>query len=239
MMARILEFTLLVMSVTLIGNQSVFAQKGDFSGKGSSLATRQFKTLALEGQIAQLFSILAHDYDIPIGLELDSELNDLTIYRLKLDKGTLPELLDQFVSQNGKYDWFLENGVVNIFPRAKYRDSFLATILSVRLKKFAVTKGSSSWDLESLLLTSPELRAVLDANRVEAVSSMANFSGGYIPQLGRNFSLNASDRTTKEILNQVVRESPLARFWIIGRIRRDGPLTISINSRQKPLARNH
>jgi hypothetical protein len=237
MLARILAFTLLVISA-LIGSQPGFAQSADVSRKSSDLATRKFKSLALEGQIVQLFSMLAQNHDIPIGLELDTEVNDLSIYRLELDEGTLPELLDQFVSQNGKYDWLIENGVTNVFPRAKYRDEFLAEILSLRLTSFVVTKGSSSWDLEHLLFRSPEIKAVLEANGIEAAGSSANFSGGYIPQLGRNFSLNVSNRTTKQILNQVVRESPLARLWIVGRVRRDGPIRITINSRQQAAAHN-
>ncbi|HEU4506635.1 MAG TPA: hypothetical protein VFR78_00255 [Pyrinomonadaceae bacterium] len=194
--------------------------------------------MALEGQMVQLFSMLGHDYDIPIGLELDSGNNDLTEYRLKLDDGTLPELLDQFVSQNPKYDWFIENGVVNIFPRASHRDPFLAEILSLRLKSFAVNKGTSSWKLEELLFTSAEIKAVLDARGIESAGSIANFSGGYIPQLGRDFSLNLSGSTAKEILNHVVRESPLARLWVVSRVRPDGPLRITVSSRHQTAARN-
>ena len=238
MLARSLAFTLLVLSLCLIGNERVFAQRADVSRQERNLATRHFKSVALEGQMVQLFSMLSHDHDIPIGLELDSGSNDFTEYRLKLDDGTLPELLDQFVSQNPKYDWFIENGVVNIFPRAQHRDPFLAEILSLRFKSFAIKKGTSSWALEELLFTSPEIKAVLDAKGIESAGSIANFSGGYIPQLGRDFSLNLSDSTTKQILNHVVRESPLARFWSVSRVRPDGPLSIRISSRHQNAAHN-
>ena len=58
----------------------------------------------------------------------------------------------------------------------------------------------------------PEVKAIIDAY---GMKTGANFSGTYIPQLGQQFSLKASSITLKALLNRIIRESPLARTWIM------------------------
>lgn len=207
------------------------AQHSDIDKRNNELVTKQFKSVVLEGQLPQLFSKLALDHDIPIGLELDRS-PEASNYRLEMANGTLPELLDQFVRQNGKYTWFIENGVLNISPRGEDRDRFLADILAVQIKHFSIKKGTSSAAVQQILCTSPEIKALMDANGLEAAG--LDLTGFYIPQLGREFSIETSNATTKEILNRIVRDSPVARIWILSREDPARTFRVTVNSRQEP-----
>ena len=128
----------------------------------------------------------------PIGLEISSDEQKSNDYRLELREGTIADLMGQIISQNERYDWIIENGVENIFPRDKYRNAFLAELLKVRIGSFAVTQNSDCWKLEDDLVNIPEVKAIIDAH---GMRTGANFSGPYIPQLGRQFSLKVSDTT--------------------------------------------
>lgn len=221
---RLILFSLLILH---LGMQTGVAQATVDSRQDHDLVTKQLRSIVIEGQVRQVFSTLALEHDIPIGLELDYRGPDFSDYRLELNNGTLPELLDQFVRQNGRYTWLIENGVVNIYPRHEERDPFLAEMLSVRIKRLVIKKRSSTDVVQHLLCTSPELKALMDARGIERAG--LDLSGFFIPQLGREFSLDASDLTTKEILNQIVRTSPVARIWIVSRDL--SALKVTVNAR--------
>jgi hypothetical protein len=225
---------LLLLLVIPLSIQEVVAQSSEVYRQDNDLATKQFESVVLEGQMFELFSKLALHLDVPIGLEIGSESHDLSLYRIELTNGTLPELLDQIIKQNPKYDWLFEKGVVNVFPRVESRDLFIGEILSVRVKRFTIKKGTVGLDVQDLLFTSPEIKAIMDRNGIEPAGT--NFSGFSFPQLGREFSLNVSNRTTKEILNQIVKKSPLARIWIVSRDISARTLRLTVNSRHESMA---
>ena len=58
-----------------------------------------------------------------------------------------------------------------------------------------------------------------------------NFSGAYIPQLGKQFSLKAPDITLKG-LNGIIRESPPARTWIVSTDNSFRTLSLAVPSGQ-------
>lgn len=205
------------------------AQSLDSSRKNSDLSTRPIKNVALEGQLTNLLTRLSLNYDIPMGLEVSSDERVSNYYRLQLSEGTIADLMNQITSQNERYDWLIENGVVNIFPRDKYRNAFLAELLNVRIGSFAITQDSDCWKLEEDLVNTPEVKAIIDAHRMQ---TGANFSGPYIPQLGRQFSLKVSDTSLKALLNRVISESPLARFWFVSTTSRTLSLKVSSRSQE-------
>ena len=235
MLLKVIGMMLLAGFILHQGSSEAFGQKRDVYQQNNALVTRQIKSAVLEGEITELLSELAFKYDIPIGLELDTQNPDVTDYRLEVTDGTLPELLDQFVKQTGRYEWFIEKGVVNIYPREQHRDAFLAQILSVRVKSFDVKKGTSCWDLQKLLFETPEIKSVMDLEGIEPAGT--NFSGFYIPQLGRDFSIHVSNRKVKEILNQIIKESPVALIWIVSRDKPANTLRLTVNSRHEDLAK--
>jgi len=219
----------MIVLVTCVNSSRIEAQTRDSAKRNSELATRQIKDVALEGQLGNLLTRLSLDYDIPIGLEISSDEQKSNHYRVELSEGTIADLMGQIISQNERYDWMIENGVVNVFPRDKYRHAFLAELLNVRIRSFALNKNSSCLKLEDDLVHTPEVKAIIDAHGIQ---TGANFSGWYIPQLGRDFSLKVSDITVKALLNRIIGESPLARTWIVSTDKPFRTLSVGVTSRQ-------
>jgi len=219
----------MILLITISSSYRTEAQSLHSTRKNGDLASRLIKNVALEGQLSNLLTRLSLDYDIPLGLEISSDEQLSNHYRVELSEGTVADLISKIISQNERYDWLIENGVVNIFPRDKYRDAFLAELLTVRIGSFAVNKNSDCWKLQNDLVNTPEIKAVLDAHRMQ---TGINFSGAYIPQLGRQFSLKVSDTTLKALLNRIVRESPLARTWVIKTDNSSRTLSLGVTARQ-------
>ena len=220
----------MILFIAISNSHRAEAQNRNPSPKNSELATRLIKNVSLEGQLWNLMIRLSLNYDIPIGLEISPDEQKSKHYRVELSEGTIADLMGQIISQNERYDWLIENGVVNIFPREKYRDAFLAELLKVRIGSFAVNKNSDCFKLEDDLVNTPEVKSVIDAH---GMRTGANFSGAYIPQLGQQFSLKLSDTTLKALLNQIIRESPLARTWIISTDHPSRALSLGVTSRPK------
>ena len=215
--------------ITISNTNRIKAQSLDPSKKSSALATRLIKDVALEGQLWNLLTSLSLKYDIPVGLEISADEQLSNRYRVELSEGTISDLMGQIVSQNEKYDWLIVNGVVNIFPRDKYRNAFLAELLAVRIGGFTVHENTDCLKLQDDLVNTPELRKVIDAHGMQVGS---NFSGFYIPKVGQRFSLKVSDITLKALLNRIIGESPLARTWIISTNNDSRTLSLGVTSRQ-------
>ena len=122
-----------IILLTIVSNSyRTEAQSLDPGRKNSELATRLIKNVELEGQLWDLLTRLSLDYDIPLGREVSPDEQLSNRYRVELSEGTIADLMSQIISQNEQYDWVIENGVVNLFPRDKYRDDFLVELLAVR-----------------------------------------------------------------------------------------------------------
>ena len=220
----------MMLLITISNSCRTEAQSRDSAREERELATRLIKNVALEGQLWDLLGRLSLDFDIPLGLEVSADEQLSNHYRVELKEGTVSDLMGQIISQNERYDWLIQNGVVNIFPRDKYRDVFLAELLKVRIGNFVINKNSDCWRLENDLVSTKEIKAVIDAHGMQSFG--ADFTGFYIPQLGPDFSLKVSDITLKALLNRIIKESPLARNWIISTDSPSRTLTLTVNSRQ-------
>jgi hypothetical protein len=221
----------IILLITCSNSYPAEAQNRDAGRKDRALATRRIKNVELEGRLRDVLGRLSLDYDIPLGLEISSDEQLSNHYRVELSEGTIADLMGQIINQNERYDWLIENGVVNIFPRDKYRNALLAELLTVRIGSFTVDKNSDCWALQNDLINIPEIKAVIDAHGMQSYG--ADFSGFYIPQLGQNFSLTVSDISMKALLNRIIRESPLARTWIVNMDSSSRILTIRVNARQE------
>lgn len=222
--------------VMLFGATSlVCAQESAATKKDSDLADRKFENLRIEGQsIESLFTALSLSYNIPIGLEMASNDNEFTTYALALKEGTLTDLLTQFSNQHTQYTWEVKDGVINIFPKQNYRDFVLDELLRVHISRFSVRENSSCWTLEESLTNTVEIRKILQTYGLSR--SGLNFSGAYFPQLGRLYKLDVSDMPVKSILNKVIRESPVAKIWLIKRYSVNGTLDIRLNARHEDVS---
>jgi hypothetical protein len=181
-----------------------------------ALATRQVKDIHIKEQFfSQALSALALCADIPIGLELAAHQTASPV-KINFDHGTVAELMDLVVSQDDQYSWEFKDGVVNVFPKIGQREPAVAMMLSTRLGPVAIKPNTSTWTLEEELASRREFRPILRSHRLKASGS--NPSGFYIPQLGKDLSLNIDPGDLRSTLNQVIFSSPTARFWSLGRV---------------------
>lgn len=163
-------------------------------------------------------SDIADTYDVPIGVEIspDDDLQKERHIVVRLDSGTLKDVLNSVVSQNPLYDWDIEDGVVNVFPKGN-REPLLKALLETRMGAFSIPPGTTRFTFRETLTESPELKGVLSGFGVKSNNEI--FLSRDVAALGPNFSLNLSDVTVKTVLNRVIRDSN-ARYWIVNR---DGP----------------
>ena len=220
--------------VLIVSSNSYLTQTLDSEKEKTAVSTRVIQNVSLEGQLQDLLARFSLNYDVPLGLEISPDEQVSTRYRVELKEGTLADLMDQLVTQNPRYDWLIDNGVVNLFPRDKYRDKFLNELLNVRIGKFAIKKNTDCWTLQKDLVEIPEVREMMEAYAMHPVGT--NFTGFHIPQLGRNFSLDTSNTTLKTLLNRIVKDSPVARTWIISADRSSRTVNLGVSSRQEVTA---
>ena len=210
---------------------SCFAVTQAQTRNSDNLAVMQLEKVQIDAQsIGSFFSELALSCNIPIGLEIASKQDESASYSINFEKGTLSELLTQFVIQHNQYTWEIREGVVNVFPKDDYRDGLFRGLLETEIAQFAVRENTSCAALAESLVTTPEIKKTLDASATRYRAP--DFTGFYIPQTGRQFTLNVSNVTLKSILNKVVGHSPTARFWVITR-NYDGSLNLSFGARHE------
>ena len=203
------------------------------SGREVSAATR-LENVRIEAQgVDSLFAKLSLNYDIPIGLEVAAGEDELAIYQLDLKEGTLSDLLTQFTARYDRYAWNIQGGVVNVSPKDAYRDTLFRDLLETGISRFSVKKNTSCRDLVRSLVETPEIRRVIEGHGTRYRAR--NFSGAYIPQVGREFTLDLSGVALKPLLNKVIGTSPTARFWLVTRNSYDQTILLDLNARHEDL----
>jgi hypothetical protein len=208
-----------------------FAQDSTSARGSVDPGAEQLENVQIQAEgIAAFFGELSLRYDIPIGLETAVNESAFTPYSIDFKKGTLVDLLTQFVSQHSLYAWKIEDGVVSVFPTDAHRDFVAKQLLEVKIRKFSVKEKTSCSNLVENLVAQPEAKRVLAANN--ATFNGIAPSGFYIQNVGRRFMLEVSDVTLKSILNKVVSKSSTARFWVITR-NLDKTLLIDIAARHE------
>ncbi len=232
MLKIVLRFAICVLVMFLGASNFYYAQKSAVVSKDGKLAVMQLENVQIEAQsIGRLFSKLSLFYNIPIGLETALNDDEFATYNIDFKKGTLSDLLTQFVSQHNYYIWEIQDGVVYIFPKNNYRDVLLSELLETKISSFSVKEETSCWMFVESLVDTLEIESVLKANGT--TYRERNFSGAYIPQVGRNFTLDVSNTALKSILNKVVKESPKAKFWHITRNSYDQTVFIGLEARHE------
>lgn len=213
MMSR---FVVCILTLSLAATTVSYAPGRAVAAKQDDLAARHLEDIQLEAQsMGSLLEQFSLAYDIPVGFEAASIDDERARYHLDFKKGSLSDLLNEFVARHDQYAWEIRDGVVNIFPKDDYRDALSRELLATQIDRFAVKKKTSCLDLAKSLAATPEVRKVLAAYGTSYRER--NFSGSYIPQVGRNFALDVSNMTLKSTLNKVIKESPAARFWLVTR----------------------
>lgn len=216
--------------VCLSASSFFYAQKKVVVGTTQDLAGMYLNSVHIESQgIEGVFTQFSLTYDIPIGLELAADDDEFKFYSIDFKTGTLATLLDQFVSQNSKYAWEIDEGIVHVFPKSQYRDPFIKKLLETKIGVFSVKEQTSCWVFENSLLGTPEVKAILDTSGITRKG--LNFSGDFIPQLGRALAFDVSNAPMKSILNKVINESPVAKIWVARRILGERRFILRLNAR--------
>lgn len=230
--SRVSGFTLCIL-LWCFGLSSFFhTQTSAIADQDETLATRPLENVRIEAQgIGRLLSELSLSYNMPLGLEIALKDDEAATYQIDFKKGTLSDLLTQFVAQHDQYSWEIKDGVINVFPKDSDRDPLFGELLETKIRSFSVKQETNCWTLAQSLVATPEIKEVLEMKG--ATYRSRGFSGSYIPQLGRNFRLDVSNMTLKSILNKVAKESPTAKFWLLTRNSNDQTLSISFNARQE------
>lgn len=182
--------------------------------KKGNLAQLPLENVSLEKEgIAQLFTSLSFAYNIPVGLEVARGGDARSFYRIHFKKGTLSELFTQFVTEHEEYLWRIDNGVVHVFPKKDYRDPIVRQLLETKIRRFHVPEKTTTVTFGENLLSTPEINQII---KLYGMTYDTGYLGGfYIQQLGQRYSFHASNMQFRSILDKVVKESPVARSWII------------------------
>ena len=214
-----LKFTLCVIASILIAGPSVRAQDNAVAKSRMNLAEKRLKNVQIEREsIGELFAAFSFTYNIPVGLEIARSGDRLSLYQIDFPKGTLSDLLAQFVAQHDEYAWKIENGSVSVFPKEDHRDPVVRELLLTEISSFSVPEKTDTWSFGQRLLATPEAKRILESY---GMTYDTGYLGGfYIQQLGQKFSFEVSGVQLQSILDKVIKESPVARIWII---RNDAP----------------
>jgi len=124
-------------------------------------------------------------------------------------------LLTQFADEHDRYTWKIEGGVVSVFPKDEHRDPLLRELLATEVGNFSVKEKTDCQSFAQSLLNTSEVKKTLEGYAL--TYDTGRFGGFYIQQLGQSFSLNVSNARLKEVLDRVVKESPVAKAWFIKR----------------------
>src|SRR5262245_47254357 len=185
----------------LLATTTVFYARRGVAVTQNDLATRSLENVKIEAQsIGALLEKLSLHYDIPVGFEAASNDDERVNYQLDFKKGSLSDLLNEFVARHDQYAWEIRDGVVNIFPKYNYRDALFRDLLATQIDSFGVKKKTSCMELAKSLAATSEVRRVLAAHGTSYRER--DFSGGYIPQVGQDFALTVSNMALKSTLNK-------------------------------------
>ena len=216
------------------------AQERAAESKASpALASTQLEDVRIRGySVAGLLADLSLWYDIPIGLEVAMNSGGFDKLRMDFKKATLAQVLDRIVAEHPEYSWEIKDGVVRVFPKEGRQDPIVKQILDAEIGTFSINERTLTSAIEKDLLATPELSAEVKGHGLTALAS--DLSGFYFPTVGRNFKLNVSNVTVQAILNNIVKESKTAKFWLVSRDSSEHTLFIhmaAIQEGARPLMR--
>lgn len=168
-----------------------------------------------EQDIKTVLSGMAHDYGIPIGLELAPTKNksDEQLITINVQNKTLREVLEIIIKQSPNYQWAVTGEVVNFYPKTN-RDEFLEDLLKTRVGNFIIPVGMNRLRMREAITNIPEVKSKLEVAKV--TPTHLGFTGADFRRVGEEFALNLSNVTLRDILNQIVCASD-SKFWIVNR----------------------
>lgn len=180
----------------------------------SDLLARHIKATSIKGEsIDQILDLLAADYGIPVGIELgDPKLTPRRVIDLKLPETNLKDFLDAAIANDPRFTWKLEGGVIHLWP-VNGRDSFVATLLDVKISHFAFMGQATRYAVCNDIMNLPEIKSKLVIADID-IMIFANF--GSIHRFGKDTFFDESNLTLRELLDKIVLKTDMKR-WVITR----------------------
>jgi hypothetical protein len=174
---------------------------------------RRVRDVRVEAEnAAAALSQIAYDYNVPIGVEAASK-GKWRAVRIDLREATLREVLDAVAAQDPRYEWREEGGVVNFTPTAD-RDELSADVLGTTVSHLSIEQGTSRASIKDKILELPAVKAKLEKAGVSA--GFTGLLGRDYDKIGPGFTLQVSNVTVREVLNQIISTSE-AKCWIVNR----------------------
>lgn len=170
-------------------------------------------------------SDLADKYKIAIGLERvvrGSEANEVSKeIEVSIENGTVRNVLDAIMESDGRYQWQINDGVVNVYPKL-YQES----ILDVTVESFSYDSKKTMSFGESISKT-PEVKA---KTRSMGIRFFEMSFGGLVGKGGvlcckdsSVFSFEIQNATVRKILNEAIRKKG-SHYWVVSRLGKNNVL---------------
>lgn len=188
-------------SIGQVQQEEILNQYIDWSGSPSENAN-----------IYQLCGVLGAK-GIPIGIE-ESVGPEASRYDriVRVENGTLREILDSLVEQEKEYTWEIRNGAINIYP-ARARDGVLKSFLETRVTAFIVGKGEGRMAISRKINNLGSVQSFLGSrNLVLGISTLPDVL------LDKTIDLNAHETDLRGVLNEIVKTRPESKRWLIKRL---------------------
>ena len=162
--------------------------------------------------IDQILGKLSKSYGVPIGLEkiapkAAASSGERRI-SVKVEKGTVRDILDSVIRADPRYEWKEVAGVINVLPRRARNP-----ILEVPVSSFKIS--DVNWmDVRQALQTTAEIKGGLERMglRERSVTTILGSGNNDLPK----FSLDMRDTTLRGILNEILKVKGYS-FWIFSR----------------------
>jgi hypothetical protein len=192
-------------------------QVGRGQDKDEDLLDKRIETFKVEeSETPSVLKKLAYEHNIPIGIEVLSNpsVNPGKKIDLQLENKSVRELLQSIVEQDTRYEWKLVDGVINVFPKND-SDILLGELLSTQVAHFSVDNCQNRLTVRSNLLDVSSIKSKLEDAKVSPL--VVAFTGIDLVKLGEKSKLNLSNKTLREVLNAIIKNSS-TRFWSLKRV---------------------
>lgn len=210
--------------LVVVFSAGTFAQSETHGGKEEKIKLPVRDLQIEERNMHLMLSKLAYQYNVPISLEVafDDDLLDSKHLKVHVKNGTLADVLNSIVTQQPSYTWKSSESTISVFPKDRFRDPFLHTLLETKLTHFVIPIGTSRLSFKQKLASRPELKDLLASNGVSlSTDGLLNYE---IRSFGPDFALDLQNVPVQEILDYVINNTK-TRYWLV--TRSEGSLLIN------------
>ena len=142
-------------------------------------------------------------FKIPANSGFEPPLHPVT---LNAENERLEDVLNKIIKQTENYRWEINDEVVNIYP-IKGRDDRFKKLLSLKIKKFTLEKGTPIWEITRNIKSLPEFSVFTVKNNLRFNGVRSGPEGAVQEMYGRkiNESMNFSNLTFRDLLNKITK----------------------------------